>query len=97
MSNAITSTANAQPAIQPNQAKVVSQLKLSPQPKAAPQPPAASATPARPSDTVQISASAKILQEASETSAQTAREAAGGDNQARRLLAREAAEHASVK
>jgi hypothetical protein len=40
-------------------------------------------------DTVQISSAAKqILQEATETAAQTAQEARGGDLQAKRLLAR---------
>lgn len=46
-------------------------------------------------DTVTISAAAKaMLQEARETPAQTAREAAGGDHQAQRLLAKEAAARA---
>ena len=45
-----------------------------------------------PTDTVQISNFAKAaLQEALETSAQTTKEAAGGDFQAKRLLAKEAA------
>ncbi|HEY6250530.1 MAG TPA: hypothetical protein VI685_11265 [Candidatus Angelobacter sp.] len=45
-----------------------------------------------PADTVQISSAAKAaLQEALETKAQTTQEANLGDNQARRLLAREAA------
>jgi len=43
------------------------------------------------SDTVQISAAALALKEAIENPAQTAKEAAAGDTQARRLLAREAA------
>jgi hypothetical protein len=48
-----------------------------------------------PSDTVQISNAARqALQETIETPAQTAKEAAGGDVQARRLLAREAADKA---
>ena len=42
-------------------------------------------------DTVQISAAAKAAQETIETPAQTAREAAGGDTQAKHLLAKEAA------
>jgi hypothetical protein len=42
-------------------------------------------------DTVQISAAALALKEAVENPVQTAKEAAGGDAQARRLLAREAA------
>jgi hypothetical protein len=45
-----------------------------------------------PKDTVQISGAAHAaLQEASETATQTAKEALGGDLQARRLLAKEAA------
>jgi hypothetical protein len=48
-------------------------------------------------DTVQISNAAKILQEATETPAQTAKEAASGDRQAKALLAREAAVDSSVK
>ncbi|HZW92334.1 MAG TPA: hypothetical protein VFF64_05120 [Candidatus Eremiobacteraceae bacterium] len=62
----------------------------------APQP-AASKPQTAGSDTVQISAAAKALQETIETPAQTAKEAAGGDIQAKRLLAKEAAEHASEK
>ena len=42
-------------------------------------------------DTVTISAAAQALQEATETSAQTAKEARSGDIQAQHLLAREAA------
>jgi hypothetical protein len=51
--------------------------------------------PAKPqpvTDTVQISTSAKaVMQEVQETTAQTAQEANGGDRQAQRLLAKEAA------
>jgi hypothetical protein len=47
-------------------------------------------------DTVQISAAAQVLQEATETPAQTTKEASSGDHQAQRLLAREAAEKASA-
>jgi hypothetical protein len=60
------------------------------------------AAPAKP-DTVQISEAAKLnslqaasqalLQEATETSAQTAQEARHGDHQAQRLVARYAAAH----
>jgi hypothetical protein len=51
-----------------------------------------------PSDTVQISTTAKaLLQETMETTLQTAREARGGDLQAVRLLAKQAAAHASSK
>jgi hypothetical protein len=50
-------------------------------------------TQASPTDTVRISsAAAQALKEAIEDPAQTAKEAAGGDAQARRLLAKEAAE-----
>ena len=44
-------------------------------------------------DTVKISAAAQALQEATETPAQTAKEAGTGDAQAKRLLAKEAIEH----
>jgi hypothetical protein len=45
-----------------------------------------------PTDTVQVSSAAKaILQEVQENHAQTVQEAASGDNQAKRLLAKEAA------
>lgn len=45
---------------------------------------------AQPKDTVQISSAAQqALQEATETAAQTAKEANGGDLQAKRLLAKE--------
>ena len=73
------------------------------QPAAARQPapaqkPQATAAPARAAtDTVQISAAAQALQEASETSVQTAREARAGDVQALRLQTREAAAQAITK
>ena len=74
-------------AIQPQAAAQTAAARpLAPQPK-----PQSSPTPA---DTVQISAAAKAVQEILETQAQTAKEAAGGDSQARRLLAKEAAEKA---
>lgn len=63
-------------------------LSPAPQPKSQPH--------AAPTDTVQLSAAAKAIQETLETPAQTAREAAGGDNQAKRLLIKEAAEKANV-
>ena len=63
----------------------------------APQPPQSQAPQTTPADTVTISAAKQILQESLETSSQTAKEAAGGDAQARRLLAREAANHAPIK
>jgi len=68
------------------------------QPKAATKQPASQSASAKvqpaPVDTVQISAAAQALKEAIENPAQTAREAAGGDIQAKRLLAKEAADKA---
>jgi hypothetical protein len=62
------------------------------QPTAAPQAPASAKSQPAPTDTVQISNVARAaLQEALETSVQTNKEAAGGDLQAKHLLAREAA------
>ncbi len=62
----------------------------------APQPPTAKPAPTvKASDSVKISAAAQAMQETIETPAQTAKEAAGGDVQARHLLAREAAEKAA--
>jgi hypothetical protein len=56
-------------------------------PKAAPSKP--TSTTSVPQDTVQISSAAQaVLQEASETSAQTAAEAQKGDRQAQNLIAR---------
>ena len=48
-------------------------------------------------DTVKISVVAQALQEATETQAQTTKEAGSGDVQARRLLAQEAAAHTTAK
>ena len=48
-------------------------------------------------DTVKISVAAQALQEATETQAQTTKEAGSGDVQAKRLLAQEAAAHAVTK
>jgi hypothetical protein len=50
-----------------------------------------------PTDTVTISAAKQIVQESLENSVQTAKEAAGGDLQAKRLLAREAADRVTTK
>jgi hypothetical protein len=59
------------------------------------QKPAQSQAANTPADTVQISNAAQVaLKETLETSAQTAKEAAGGDHQAQRLLAKEAAQKA---
>ena len=64
------------------------------QPATAPQTSKAAKPQAAPTDTVQISNTAQaMLQEAVETQAQTTKEAAGGDMQAKRLLAKEAAVH----
>ena len=64
------------------------------------QPVAPKPAPAKPqpttTDTVQISSSAKaMMQEVQETAAQTTQEAAKGDRQAQRLLAKEAAAKAA--
>jgi hypothetical protein len=62
------------------------------QPAGARQASSPATTQSAPKDTVQLSSGAKtIVQEATETSAQTTKEAAGGDLQAKRLLAKEAA------
>jgi len=83
MLNPISTAAQPQAASQPPSVR-----PPAPQPK--PQPAAA------PTDTVHISAAAtSAMQEILETPAQTAKEAAGGDNQAKRLLAKEAAEKAN--
>jgi len=79
MINSVGSATHAQTAAQP--ATTAQQLTQSkPQPA--------------PTDTVQISAAAQVLKESIENPVQTAREAAGGDPQARRLLAKEAADKA---
>lgn len=81
MINPVTNTTHTQP----------------PAPKAAPvseKPPELKATA---KDIVQLStASQAALQEATETAAQTAKEARSGDHQAMRLLAKEAAKEAAV-
>lgn len=76
--------AQPQAAVQPSPAR-------QPARATAPQPQAAV------TDTVRLSSAAQIRQEAIETPAQTAREAASGDRQAKALLAREAAANASEK
>jgi hypothetical protein len=73
------------------------------QAQAAVQPPAARqpAAPGKPqpaaTDTVKISVAAQALQEATETQAQTTKEASAGDVQAQRLQAKEAAANAVTK
>ncbi len=68
-----------------------SKAPVAAQPAAAAPKSAPAQTPA-PASTVKISPAAQALQEAVETSVQTAQEARGGDSQAIRLLAREAAQ-----
>jgi hypothetical protein len=63
---------------------------------ASPTPPAPKPQPAA-TDTVQISAASKALQELSETSVQTGQEARSGDVQAQRLLAKEEAAQGNAK
>jgi hypothetical protein len=84
------------PVAQTDAAKVTAQTAAvnadKPQ-SAAPQP--APVKPQATTDTVLISNSAKaMMQEAQETAAQTAQEAAKGDHQAQRMLAKEAAARA---
>jgi hypothetical protein len=67
------------------------------QPPAARQPATAEKPQPAATDTVKISVAAQALQEATESQAQTTKEAGSGDVQARRLLAQEAAAHAVTK
>lgn len=82
MSIAIPSTAHNAPAVQ---------TVLKPKPAAATPSPAPAPKASSPAATVNISSAATAIQESLETSAQTAKEAGHGDQQAVRLLAREAA------
>jgi hypothetical protein len=85
----VSSVSNAQPVAQPAAA---------PQPAPQSSAPAKASTPATDvTDTVRLSSGAQLAQEAIESSTQTAKEANAGDSQARRLLAREAAEHSVGK
>jgi hypothetical protein len=85
MSNPISAVAPAQPV-----------QNATPAP-AAKQKASETKSPPTTADTVTISTSAKaILQEVQENHAQTVQEADSGDNQARRLLAKEAAAAAST-
>ena len=74
---------------------------VAPSTGASSQKPAESQPQSSASDSVQLSKSAQAMlalqQEAQETSVQTAQEASHGDLQARRLLAKEAAEQSSAK
>jgi hypothetical protein len=87
MVNAISATPQTQPAAPSTK---------TPAQKPAPAEPKSAAT-----DSVQLSPAAQAmvaaLQEARETPAQTSQEASHGDNQARRLLAREAAAKPAAK
>jgi hypothetical protein len=86
MSTPINAIKQAQPVQNPTPTAVASQKAGVPKSQALP------------ADSVTISSSAKaILQEVSETRAQTQLEANGGDVQARRLLAREAASKLTPK
>jgi len=76
MVSPITQVTPSQAAEQPTAAR-----QPAPQPKAQP----------APTDTVTLSSAAALRQELTETAAQTAKEAAQGDIQAKHLLAREAA------
>ncbi len=84
MPTAVSSVANSQPV-----APTDSSTQKQPQPK--PQ----SQTTTRSTDTLQLSSAAQAalaaIKETQETPAQTAKEASGGDPQARRLLAKESA------
>jgi hypothetical protein len=82
MINPVSNGSQTHAAVQPSAAR-----QSAPQAKAQPQPAA--------TDTVQLSSAKALLQETLETPAQTAREARSGDLQAKRLLAREAADKAA--
>jgi|HubBroStandDraft_3_1064219.scaffolds.fasta_scaffold129419_2 hypothetical protein len=82
----LTPITNVTPAPAADQPKPT-QSAAQPAPKAKSQP--------APTDTVTLSAAASTRQELTETSAQTAKEASHGDIQAKRLLAKEAADSKS--
>jgi hypothetical protein len=73
------------------------QAQAAVQPSAARQPAAAGKPQPAATDTVKISVAAQALQEATETQAQTTKEAGAGDVQAQRLQAKEAAANAVTK
>jgi hypothetical protein len=76
---------------QPQAVEQTAAAQAAPQKAQATPAPAPAAT--LPTDTVNISSTAAAMaKELNETAAQTAKEAAGGDHQAQRLLAREEAE-----
>jgi hypothetical protein len=74
------------------QPQPVVQPAASARPPATPAPPVAGKPQPAATDTVTISPAAKALQELTETSVQTGQEARGGDVQAQKLLAKEAAD-----
>jgi hypothetical protein len=73
------------------------QAQAAVQPPAARQPAAAAQPQPAAPDTAKISVAAQAMQEATETQAQTTREAGSGDVAAQRLQAKEAAAHAVTK
>jgi len=87
MISAISNAAQTQPASPSTSASSQKPAQAAPQPAA--------------TDSVQLSATAQAAlaarQEAIETPAQTAKEASGGDPQAKRLLAKEAAARPAAK
>ena len=93
MVSPISNSHSIQPSAQPATQSVAKPAPQKAPPQAAPAP-----TSSSPKDTVQVSSAAKaLLQESQETSAQTAREANSGDQQAIRLQARRAAAIVSHK
>lgn len=87
MSNSISSAPPVQPAAEANASRPVAKPSNASQQSTQARPQQA----AEPKDTVQISAAAQAaIKEAAETPSQTAKEAASGDQQAQRLLAKEA-------
>jgi hypothetical protein len=89
MAIAITTATHTAVAVETQTASAAKSATASPKPAA----PQAALTPHVPTDTVKISTAAQTaLQEATETQAQTAKEAGHGDRQAVKLLAKEVAE-----
>jgi len=92
MSNAISTVTQPSPPEQAPAASAKASESKTTQAAQTPQTTKTAQATQTPTDTVQISSASKaIVQEAQETHAQTIHEAAGGDSQARRLLAKEAA------
>jgi hypothetical protein len=89
MISAVTIAHQAEPPVAANAAQPKATASATPSQK----PTQTASSASAPSDTVQISSAAQaLLKESRETPAQTAKEAAGGDHQAQRLLAKEAAD-----